>query len=556
MSDIKGVAREPRVIREWHDEATRQRFRDSGLWGDRTIVEIVDDHAVANPDKLAVADDHVRLTYAELREQSRRVASVLIGLGVKPGDPVAAQLPSCSLIPLLHLAANRIGAVFVPLSTTWRRAEVESLLKVIRPVVFLVPEDTTQFDFVALAEDIRHEVPELQHVLTVRGTGKRSLEKLTASAVPISEEEAVKRRPDPDAPAHVMVSSGSTGIPKASVWGGNDLIATLLHQFQSSIQLVEDDIAAGLAPANTGSTGYVFPVLAPLLAGASTFMLEHWSPQAALDLITREHCTFATAIPTQLVMLLDLPIDTESHSQFTRFNNAGAPLAPSTAADIESRMGCRVQTVYGATDGGIPFMTNIDQPDEGRRSTVGRLLAGEEVKFVDANGFTVPEGEPGEICWRGANKTYGYLNQPDYDALVWDDEGWFHSGDLGQFDPDGNLHIVGRSKDMILRGGTNIFPKEVEELLLTHPVIAAVAVVGVPDARLGEKACAVVVTVGQQEVSLEILVGFLADQGIAKFKMPEHVVRTDSLPLNAGGKVDKDEVRRFAVAEISLRETA
>jgi len=545
---------EQRVIRSWYDVDTREGFRERGLWGDQTLAELFDGHAEARPDKLAVADEVVRWSYAELRDLSLRIATVLVDLGVEPGDPVAAQLPSCGLLPAVHLAANRIGAILVPLSSTWRSAEVGSLLGAVKPPVLLVPGSRDPFDFQEMVEQIRPQVPSLRHVLTVRGDkGPSSLESRAAEAVPLSAQQARSRRPDPDGPTLAMCSSGTTGMPKASVYGGNDLVALLLHHFRVALELTGEDVAAGLAPANTGATGYAFPVLAPLLAGASSVMLEHWSPEAALDLIVKERCTYATAIPTQMVMMLELPLEQADLSVFTRFNNAGAPLAPATAEEIETRMGCRVQSIYGATDGGVPVMSDVAQSDHARRTTVGRLRDGLQFKLAGADGQPVPQGTAGEACWRGPNKSYGYLNQPEYDALVWDAEGWFHSGDLGEFDEEGNLRIVGRTKDMILRGGTNIFPREVEELLIRHPAVARVSVVGVPDKRLGEKACAVVVAAAGQAPTLADLTEFLLGQGIAKVKLPEYLILTDHLPMNAGGKIDKGGIGQLAVERLTAQ---
>ena len=538
---------EQRILQAWHNAEVKERYRQLGLWGDRTVAEVFDEQASLRSDKLAVADQTVRWSYRQLQDLSLRLASVLLDLGVKEGDPVAAQLPSSAWLATVHLAANRVGALFMPLSTTWRRAEVASLVSVTQPPILIVPVDRQQHDFVSMGEQIRLDVPALRRVVPLDGGDSDSLQALMDQASPITAAEQRRRRPDPDGPAHVMCTSGTTGTPKASVWGGNDLITTLLGHFARVVQLSPDDTAAGLAPANTGSTGYIFPVLAPLLVGASAVLLEQWSPQAALELIVRERATYATAIPTQMVMMLDLALAQADLSCFSRFTNAGAPLAATTAQAIEDRMGCRVQTIYGATDGGIPAMTDIASSDEARLTSVGRLLPGEELRLVGPDGQDVPTGEVGELLWRGPNKSFGYLNQPDYDRAVWDQDGWFHSGDLGQIDAEGNLRIVGRTKDMILRGGTNIFPREIEELLLRHPAVARVTIVGVPDARLGEQACAVVVPGTGQTPTLPELTSFLLEQGISKVKLPEHLVLVDDLPTNAGGKIDKANIQKFVI---------
>jgi non-ribosomal peptide synthetase component E (peptide arylation enzyme) len=216
-------------------------------------------------------------------------------------------------------------------------------------------------------------------------------------------------------------------------------------------------------------------------------------------------------------------------------------------------MGCRVQTLYGATDGGVPTITSIDDPDELRHTTVGSVCPGVEVVLLGADDTAVPPGDPGEVCWRGPNKSYGYLNEPDYDRQAWDDQGFFHSGDVGEFDDRGYLRIVGRTKDMILRGGTNIFPREVEELLHEHPEVAGVAIVGIPDARLGERACAAVVPASGAHPRLDDLCSFLLDRHLAKTKLPERLIVLDELPTNAGGKVDKALIRDIAIKDLAGR---
>lgn len=533
------------TIRCWRTDAERARFRALGLWGDTTLAERVDRHADARPEQPAIADGRVRWTYGELQDVTLRLANVLVDLGAGPGDVVAAQLPSCALLPAVHLACNRIGALFVPLSTAWRRREVDGLLRAVAPTVLIAVGADGGADLREIHDATRAAIPTLRHVVYAREDGSASLEDLVAAAAPLAAADAAARRPDPDAPALAMVSSGTTGTPKASVWGGNDVVALLAAHFASTIGLRAGEVAGGLAPANLGSTGYVFPVLAPLLTGGTSVMLERWSPAAALELLVAERCTYATAIPTQLFMLLELALEDADLSALTRFNNAGAPLAPDLAREVERRMRCRVHTIYGATDGGVPVMTAVEDPAKQRHTTVGRVLPGTDLELRDAAGQPVAAGAPGEVCWRGATKSYGYLSQPDYDAQAWS-EGWFCSGDLGTLDADGYLRIVGRSKDMIMRGGQNIFPAEIEAVLAESPAVAAAAVVGVPDARLGERTCAAIVGTGAGVPTVEDLGRFLTEQGVARYKHPELVLAVDALPVNAGGKVDRTALREAA----------
>jgi non-ribosomal peptide synthetase component E (peptide arylation enzyme) len=537
-----------RVIKALHTEADGRRYREMGIWGDRSLTEIVDGWAAVQPDKLALSDSRAHWTYGELQENSRRLAQVLLELGIERGDPVVAQLPTCALLALIHLAANRIGAVMIAMPVRWRKAEMSALINQVGAEIMISLEHDGEIDLRALHEEVSAESPGLHKILYARNGRDDSLKAVVLAAEPLSVADELRLRVGADDPAHVMCSSGTTGVPKASLWSANDLIANLVHQAGAALELSSDDVAAAIAPAGQGSTGYMYPILGILLTGGTSHMLEHWTPQGALELIEKNSCTLATAIPTQMVMMLDLDLESADLKSFTRFSNAGAPLPQRIAEGIERRMGCRVQSIYGSTDGGVPTMTMISDPTVPRQTSVGRACAGEELEIRDPEGAALAQGETGEVCWRGANNSYGYLNQPDYDTLVWDEDNWYQSGDLGWIDEDGYLRIVGRVKDMILRGGMNIFPAEVEEVLIHHPKISTVAIVAVPDERLGEQACAAVVAAGDAP-TLEELTSLLDERGLAKFKWPEYLVILDELPVNPGGKVDKKQLGQV-VAEL------
>ena len=547
-----------RVVRWRRLPGEPERFRELGLWGDRTPAEVVVEQAAARPDRLAVTDARVRWTYAELVDRADRLARILVDLGVREGDAVIAQLPNCALLPLTHLAALRIGAIWVPMSTAWRSAELGAMIDASGAGVLLAAPRDKGFDLRAMHREVLADRARPCTALYLRAEddptlpAEESADALLDRTTPLTAEEVARHRPDPDGPALAMVSSGSTGLPKAGLWGGNDLVALLSHHLHERLKLGDDEVAAAIAPANLGSTGYVYAVLASLFHGGTCHFLERWSPQAALDLLVRERCTWATAIAPQMRMMLDLPLESADLSAFTRFNNGGAPLPETVAQEVERRMGCRVQTSYGTSDGGCPTLTSVDDPDDARWTSVGRVLDGMEVELRDPLGEAVGPGEVGEICWRGANKSWGYLNQPEYEDAVWDAGQWARSGDLGAFDADGYLRIVGRAKEMILRGGANIFPAEIEAALIASPQVRSVAVVAVPDERLGERACAVVVPTDAPP-TLSELVAHLERRGMARFKHPEFLLVVDELPINAGGKVDRIAVRSHA--ERSLTRT-
>jgi non-ribosomal peptide synthetase component E (peptide arylation enzyme) len=251
-------------------------------------------------------------------------------------------------------------------------------------------------------------------------------------------------------------------------------------------------------------------------------------------------------VPAQLVRLV--PAATQSARPVPRLRvitNAGAKLPPSVAEAAEHMFGCKVQSIYGTSEAGATSMTSIHDPDLKRRTTVGRPLMGQEVRIAAEDGSSRPDGEAGEVCWRGANKSYGFLNDAAGTAKVWDTDGWLHSGDLGLIDADGYLQIVGRKKDMIIRGGQNINPGAIEEALLDHPSVHDVAVVAFEDEVLGERIAACVVT-SDDALVLESLKSLVLARGMAAWHQPELLVRVPELPRNAGGKVDKRSLSALA----------
>jgi non-ribosomal peptide synthetase component E (peptide arylation enzyme) len=293
----------------------------------------------------------------------------------------------------------------------------------------------------------------------------------------------------------------------------------------------------------------VFPVLAPLLHGASSVLVEHWSAPLALELLQREAATLATAVPTQLIKMLQDPALAEhDYTSLRVFNNAGAPLAPQAAMEVERVFGCTIQTVYGASDGGVPVMTRVSDPPEKRFTTVGRTLPATELRIAAPDMAALPPGEVGEVLWRNPTKTFGYLNDAERtDSMFWDD-GFYRSGDLGVVDEDGYLRIVGRAKDVIIRGGQNLSPREIEEVIATEPNVSEVAVVGIPDPVYGERACACVVLRAGGSLSLDGLSRFLAAHDLVKYKWPERLELFTELPKSAGAKVSKVELRAAVLA--------
>ena len=526
--------------------ATVERYRAAGAWQDLCLYEVIDRHAAEDPDREAAVDQTRRLSYAELVAESNALARFLIEeLGVSDGEPVVVQSGNRVELGVAQLACARAGATFVPLSDAWREQELRHLLALSEAVVALVPGGE-RYDHLGAVAAMRSELPALRALASLDGGGDFELPAILSTAA-----EPVAARRDPNLARYTMVSSGTTAVPKISLWSDNDLWR--FHStWAEAVALNFKDRMVGLAPAGTGAIGYVYGVLFPLLAGATSILLERWDAAAALRLLAAERATIATAVPTQIVKLLQEPgAETAELPLLRVVTNAGAPMPADAAAQLERGWGCRIQTVYGATDGGVPLMTRIDDPAEKRRRTVGRPLPLTDLKLVDPAMAEVAAGEPGELLWRSPTKSFGYLNDPERTEQAFWGEGYYRSGDLGQADEDGYFRIVGRAKDMIIRGGQNISPLEIEEAVSRHPAVAEVAAVGVPDPVYGERACAVVALRDGAELELELeeLLAFLAERGTAKFKLPERLAVVPELPKNASGKVSKEEVKQMIEGE-------
>jgi acyl-CoA synthetase (AMP-forming)/AMP-acid ligase II len=536
----------PELIRPYYEQ---------GLWRPETLSDLLDAHARRTPGALAVADQHERLTYAEFAERSAAFAGWLVEHEIEPGSVVAIQTGNRVSLALAHLACNRADLIFVPLSTHWRRTEMESLLRRSGVSVLVLPPASEQTDFFATVNEMRADLPRLRFVGGTDGLAADfDFDAVLKTGPAAQPGPASARLRQADDPRFITITSGTTDTPKMSQWTDNNL-SFLLRDYAGAVGMGPGDVAAAIAPANTGATGYLFPVLAPLLCGAGAVLLEDWGPEAALGLLEAERATHAAAIPTQLVRMLQDPrIGTRDFSAVRVITSAGAPLTPDTAQQTEETFGCAVTTVYGSTDGGVITVTRTTDPVGKRRTTVGRPIPGSEVMLRDPLGEPVPAGTSGEVTWRTPTKSFGYLNDDERTGAMFRGDGWFYSGDLGSLDEDGYLSITGRSKDLIIRGGQNISPLEIEQIVARHAAVSEVAVVGIPDPVFGERTCAcVVLRPGVAGLALDELTGYMRAQEIAPYKLPERLEIFAELPRTPGGKLSKVTLRSEVVERMAAR---
>ncbi len=532
-------------------EQARQ-YRQCGIWPDVTLFEYFRRAAIRSPDKCAIVDTKRSYTYRELLATVEALSDALHAAGVRQGDVIAVQLPNWAETPISHLAANRIGALAMPIHDSWREAELQHLLERSGAVAAIVPSRYKDIDYPKLYTELRGGLPALKRVFSIGAPNAHSepFEQLTAAH---GKTQVTPILRDADAPGALMLSSGTTSMPKISVYSSNDLLA-LLSPFWKRIRLSAVDVAAALAPAGTGAIGYVYPILSPLLNGATSIILEKWGePEEAVDLILRYRCTYATGVPAQLTQMLPAVKShkIEEFAHFRCFTNAGAPLPRSVGEEIERHMDCRIFCIYGATDGGVASCTDIDDSQEQRLTTVGRAQDGTEIRLVDALDRPVASGESGEIQFRTAGKSHGYLNDPAATAAAFTADHFYRTGDLGVIDTVGYLRITGRARDMIIRGGRNISPALIEEMVSKHPAVMEVAVAAYPDATLGERACAFVTQKPGEQLTFDALIAFLKSQRMPTWQLPERLEVMTELPRSAGGKVMKNKLREYIAEKLN-----
>ena len=518
---------------------------------DMTIGELLEATATSLPEATALIVRHqgIRWSYAELLARVDDLARGFLGAGLNPGDRIGIWAPNCVEWVLVQFAAARAGLVLVNINPAYRAGEMARALQMVGCAALVLARSFKSSDYVAMLAEVRDELPELRLVFSI-GEGEHPGCRPLASVMgggpgPLPSDVR------PDDPTNIQFTSGTTGLPKG---------ATLSHRnIVNNGHMVGHRI--GLSPADTlcipvplyHCFGMVMGNLACVAHGATMcFPGEGFDPGSTLDAVAAEGCTALYGVPTMFVAMLE-------HADFERYDlgtlrtgiMAGSLCPISVMRAVLDRMNMRGVTIaYGMTETSpVSFQSGMDDAIELRVSTVGQVQPHLEAKIVDADGKTVPLGTPGELCTRGYSVMLGYWGDPEKTAEVIDAEGWMHTGDLATLDEQGYGRIVGRIKDMIIRGGENVYPREIEEHLLTHPDIVDAQIFGVPDAKLGEEVCAWVIS-RSGALSVEAVIAHCRDR-IAHYKVPRHVRLVEQFPLTVTGKVQKFAMREIMMAELS-----
>jgi fatty-acyl-CoA synthase len=527
-----------------------------------TIGANLDRTVAAHPDNDAVVSVHqgIRLSYAAFAEAVEEVARGLLGIGVEPGERVGIWAPNSAEWAILQYATAKMGAILVNLNPAYRSSEIAYALGQAGVSTLVMAPRFRSIDYVATLDEVAGDLPGLTRRIVLGGdtpAGSMSWDDLRdaasgATADQLRAREAVLQFDDP---VNIQYTSGTTGFPKG---------ATLSHH-----NILNNGYFVGRGCGYTDADRVCVPVplyhcfgmvmgnLACTTHGATiVYPAEGFEPEATLAAVAAERCTSLYGVPTMFIAELDHPgFAGHDLSSLRTGIMAGSPCPVEVMKRVRAEMHMDEVTIcYGMTETSpVSFQTATDDPVDKRVGTVGRVHPHVEVKVVDPDsGRVVPRGEPGELCTRGYPVMLGYWDNAEATAESIDRAGWMHTGDLAVLDDDGYANIVGRIKDLVIRGGENVYPREVEEFLYGHPAIADVQVIGVPDERYGEELCAWVRLRDGEQAGGDELRDWCQGR-IASFKVPRYWRFTDEFPMTVTGKVQKFKMREVSIEELGLK---
>jgi cyclohexanecarboxylate-CoA ligase len=532
-------------------QARVKTMKAQGYWNDLILTDYFDRCVAELPDKTAVIDfnsmsqTETCLTYRELTARADRIAARLMQLGIEKNDVVSCQLPNWWQFTALTLACGRIGAVINPMMPFFRERELKFMLGLAESKVVVVPREFRGFDYPAMVRGIRPELPSLRYLLVIGGDGDESFERtlLEPQRMTATGTQLKTRRPTADDVMQLLYTSGTTGEPKGVLHTANTLFSNL-RPFAERLRLGRDDVVLMASPM-AHQTGFMYGMAMPIMLGATAVLQDIWEPKRAAQRIGDEGVTFTMASTPFLSDLTDAIGSGDSDVSSLRiFLSAGAPIPRVLVERATQTLKANIVSAWGMTENGAVTTTRLDDPPQKTFHTDGCTLPGMEVRITDPANNPLPPGTEGLLKTRGCSNFVGYLKRPQ--LYGHDAEGWFDTGDLARVDVDGYVRITGRSKDIIIRGGENISVVEIEGLLFRHPAIQAVAIVGFPDPRLVERACAFVVLKPGQTFSQDEMIRFLEREKITKQYLPERLEIVADLPRTPSGKVQKFKLREIA----------
>ncbi len=502
-----------------------------------------------------------RWTYAELGADVDALAHGLLRNGIVKGDRIAIWAQTCAEWTQLQFAAAKIGAILVCINPAYRSNELQYVLNQSGTRLLVAGESFRSADYPAMIAEVRPRCPALEHVVMLGSPEWKALLARGGDATVLAARQSTL---DPFEPISIQYTSGTTGHPKGATLSHHNILNNAFLVGEVCGYTAADRICVPVPLFHT--FGMVIGNLGAITHGAClVYPAPSFDPRATLSAVEQERCTALYGVPAMFIAELEVldasGPDAAEYDLSTLRTGAmgGSPCPVEVMKQVVDRMGMTEVTIlYGMTETSpVSTQTRRDDALERRVSTVGRVHPHVEIKIADpATGATVPRGVPGELCTRGYSVMLGYWEQLDKTGEAIDVDGWMHTGDLATMDAEGYVNITGRIKDMIIRGGENVSPREIEEFLFTHPDVLDVQVIGVPDARYGEQIMAWIKTrPGAADLTVDGIREFAAGR-LAHYKLPRYVRLVDGFPMTVSGKVRKVEMRQISIELLGLGETA
>jgi acyl-CoA synthetase (AMP-forming)/AMP-acid ligase II len=492
-------------------------------------------HAQYRPDRLAVVFEDRRLTWSEFNKQINRLANALVNLGIQKGDKVTTILPNCLELLEIYWAIAKIGAVVVPASTLLLEQAMKTLLQDSDSVMLI-----TNSQFVEKVDTIKSELPAIaeDRYILVDGSNHAGYLDYHALKSTASDEEPKGIVVNPDDVFNIMYSSGTTGLPKGIVHT-HYIRCMYATSFAAAFRMSPESVTmhAGAIVFN----GSFVDLMPTMFLGATYVLLSEFDPVSFIETVEREKVTHIMVVPAQIIAMLNAPnFSASALESLEMILSLGAPLLIQHKEELNKRLPGRFYELYGLTEG---FVTILDKEDYAAKpESVGAPPPFFEMRILDENGKGLLPGEVGEICGRGPILMPSYYKRPDLTAEAIKD-GWLHSGDMGYVDDDGFLYLVDRKKDMIISGGVNVYPRDIEEIVARHPAVQEVAVFGIPHDKWGETPLAAVTLLEPGSIAPAELKNWINQHVAAKFQRVHDVVIMEAFPRNVAGKILKRVMR-------------
>ena len=521
----------------------RRRHLDAGWWDDQTLPGRVAHHAATRPDATAVVDEHRSATFVEVAADAARLADALSARGVGVGDVVSIQLPNRYEAVVAAVAVLSVGAVVNPLLPNYRERELAHVFTTARPAAVFTPGTYRDCDHPALIAQVAaatgvHPLNVVVDAAAPLPAGAVAFEELLDAGDPsaaLGDREAA-------AVSELIFTSGTEAQPKA-IMHTEQTTGFSVRVARDDLGVTDDDVVWMPSPVGH-STGFNYGLRFALHHGLPLVLQDRWEAATALRLVQQHGCSYTLAATTFLQDLTEAAAAAGVRLDSLRlFGSGGAPVPPALV-EAAAAQGIDVLRLYGSTEVLVGTWNRPSSTPAQKRDTDGVAMSHVELRVVDDQGRVLPVGEPGELEVRGPDTCVGFFADPERTAATFHPDGWVRSGDLVTLDADGYLTVVGRKKEIIIRGGINIAPREIEELLVAFPEVERAAVIGLPDDRLGERTCACVVLRPGAALDFATMCDRLDATGLARYKRPERLEVLGALPATASGKIQKHELVR------------